>query len=157
MAHLQAQRTLVKSPPELWAEISDEQALGRHLAELGPIRITRVEPEATVAWESASAHGTVALAPAGWGTRVTVDAELSERSSAAELPVATEAELGLRRGTAFGRVARRLRWRTDPATLITTAPPAPPPTHEEPDRALESLRAALESLGSAHHRPFSRG
>ena len=43
-----AQRRLVKSPPELWAEVSDEDALGRRLAEFGEIRITRVDPETTV-------------------------------------------------------------------------------------------------------------
>ena len=46
----QVQRTLVKSPPELWAELSDPAALARHLGELGEIRITRVEPERRVEW-----------------------------------------------------------------------------------------------------------
>jgi hypothetical protein len=70
-----AQRTLVKSPPELWAEVSDLEALARHLGEFGEIRITRVEPETTVAWEGDRARGTVALEPAGWGTRVTITAQ----------------------------------------------------------------------------------
>jgi hypothetical protein len=69
-----AQRTLVKSPPELWAEISDVQALARHLGEFGEIRITRLEPETTVAWEGDTASGTVELEPAGWGTKVTLTA-----------------------------------------------------------------------------------
>ena len=71
----EAQRTLVKSPPELWAEVSDPQALTRHLGAFGEIRITRAEPETTVAWEGDRARGTVDLAPAGWGTKVTVTAE----------------------------------------------------------------------------------
>ncbi len=37
----EVQRTLVKSPPELWAELSDAEALTRHLSELGEIRITQ--------------------------------------------------------------------------------------------------------------------
>src|SRR5438045_4694937 len=65
-------RTLVKSPPELWAELSDPTALARHLEPFGDITITRTEPEHTVAWEGESASGTVALEPAGWGTRVTL-------------------------------------------------------------------------------------
>src|SRR3712207_8062279 len=73
-----AQRTLVKSPPELWAELSDPAALGRHLGEFGEIRITRLEPEDTVAWEGDRARGTVRLEPSGWGTRVTLTAERSE-------------------------------------------------------------------------------
>jgi hypothetical protein len=71
----EAHRTLVKSPPELWAEVSDPQALTRHLGAFGEIRITRAEPETTVAWEGDRARGTVDLAPAGWGTKVTVTAE----------------------------------------------------------------------------------
>ncbi|MEA2340543.1 MAG: hypothetical protein QOG11_620 [Solirubrobacteraceae bacterium] len=69
-----AQRTLVKSPPELWAEVSDSEALGRHLEPFGEIRITRLEPETTVAWEGDRARGTVELEAAGWGTRVTITA-----------------------------------------------------------------------------------
>ncbi|MEA2137227.1 MAG: hypothetical protein QOG56_377, partial [Solirubrobacteraceae bacterium] len=40
-----ATRRLVKSPPELWAEVSSEDSLGRHLAPFGEIRITRVSAE----------------------------------------------------------------------------------------------------------------
>ena len=69
-----AQRRLVKSPPELWAELSDADILGRHLAEFGDIRITRTDPETTVAWEGDRASGTVELAPAGWGTQVVLTA-----------------------------------------------------------------------------------
>ncbi len=69
-----ATRRLVKSPPELWAELSSEDSLGRHLAEFGEIRITRVEPESTVAWEGDRASGTVELTPTGWGTKVLLTA-----------------------------------------------------------------------------------
>ena len=88
MPEPRAQRTLVKSPPELWAELSDLEALARHLGEFGEIRITRLEPETTVAWEGDRACGTVELEPAGWGTKVTITAQLA----AAEAPtVAIEA------------------------------------------------------------------
>jgi hypothetical protein len=102
------QRRLVKSPPELWAELSNETALRRHLAEFGEIRITRVDPETTVAWEGDRASGTVELAPAGWGTKVV----LTVRPMAPE-PVAAEPE---------------------PAEPEPTAqePTAPEPTEPEP-------------------------
>jgi hypothetical protein len=58
------QRTLVKSPPELWAELSDLESLARHLGEFGEIRIARLDPETTVAWEGDRARGTVRLEPA---------------------------------------------------------------------------------------------
>jgi hypothetical protein len=74
MTFAQVQRTLVKSPPELWAELSDPAALARHLGELGDIRITRIEPERKLEWTSDGASGTVLINPSGWGTRVTLTA-----------------------------------------------------------------------------------
>lgn len=75
----EVQRTLVKSPPELWAELSDPTTLGRHLGELGEIRIVRTEPDRAVDWEAAAADGAqasgrVEIEPSGWGTRVTLSA-----------------------------------------------------------------------------------
>ena len=72
MISSEVQRTLVKSAPELWAELSDPAALARHLGELGDIRITRVHPEEKVEWEAADTSGSVAIKPSGWGTRVTL-------------------------------------------------------------------------------------
>jgi hypothetical protein len=91
MQEPRAQRTLVKSPPELWAEVSDVEALARHLGEFGEIRITRLDPETTVAWEGDRACGTVALEPSGWGTKVTITAKLAEQP--APEAVAAEPEL----------------------------------------------------------------
>jgi hypothetical protein len=90
MQEPRAQRTLVKSPPELWAEVSDVEALARHLGEFGEIRITRLEPETTVAWEGDRACGTVALEPSGWGTKVTITAKLAAEPPSE--PVAVEPE-----------------------------------------------------------------
>jgi hypothetical protein len=72
MISSEVQRTLVKSPPELWAELSDPTSLARHLGELGEIRITRVEPERTVEWEATDTTGKVLLKASGWGTKVTL-------------------------------------------------------------------------------------
>jgi hypothetical protein len=78
MADLTAQRTLVKSTPELWSELSEVESLAKHLGELGEIRITKVEPETTVAWEGEQISGTVQLEQSGWGTRVTFRATVPE-------------------------------------------------------------------------------
>jgi hypothetical protein len=100
-----AERRLVKSPPELWAEVSCEDTLGRRLAQFGEIRITRLEPETTVAWEGERASGTVELAPAGWGTRVVLTALPAGRSPEPEPePVAVH-----------------------PTPVAATPPPAPAP------------------------------
>ena len=127
----EAARTLVKSPPELWAEVSDPDALARHLGAYGEIRITRLEPEATVAWEGDRVRGTVDLAPAGWGTKVTVSA-VPERPPQKPGMVALIVRL-------LGRDA------------LDADPDGPAP----PDPAV--LDGMLERLGTAHHRPFSRG
>ena len=238
-----AHRTLVKSPPELWAEISDLEALTRHLGEFGEIRITRLEPETTVAWEGDRARGTVELEPSGWGTKVTLTAELNEAvpepepqpdplaaeqqperdpepvaaepeplaagpDPAAEPPAAEpesepiaaepapaeEPRVGLF-ARLFGR--RRKAGRADVAEADLPAESAPPEPEPEPepvanvaapepepepepvaevaapepepepvaaasdpldgDRAQAILTGVLDDLGSAHHRPFSRG
>jgi hypothetical protein len=79
MPDLTAKRTLVKSPPELWEELSEVERLAKHLGAFGEITITKLEPEHTVAWEGEHASGTVSIEPSGWGTKVTLRAELPER------------------------------------------------------------------------------
>lgn len=93
----EASRTLLKSPPELWAECSDAASLNRHLDSFGEIRITRLEPETAVAWEGDTASGTVRLEPSGWGTRVILtargtvaDGEEAETEPAPPEPVESE-------------------------------------------------------------------
>jgi hypothetical protein len=88
MSELTTKRTLVKSPPELWAEVSDLEALAKHLGEFGEIRITRLEPETTVVWEGDRVSGTVKLEPSGWGTKVTLTAELAAIEEASEPEIA---------------------------------------------------------------------
>src|SRR5580704_3587408 len=57
MTKHEASRTLLKSPPELWAECSDAASLSRHLDQFGEIKITRLEPETAVAWEGNAISG----------------------------------------------------------------------------------------------------
>jgi hypothetical protein len=83
MPDLTAKRTLVKSPPELWEELSEVERLAKHLGAFGEIKITKLEPEHTVAWEGEHASGTVSIEPSGWGTKVTLHAELPEATVAA--------------------------------------------------------------------------
>jgi hypothetical protein len=200
-----ARRTLVKSPPELWAQCSDAASLARHLGQFGEIRITRLEPETTVAWEGEDASGTVRLEPSGWGTQVTltaetavevveaepvIEAEVEEAEVAVEEPEAAvvvaeeepEPEAGAApRASFFARL--RLLFRVPPreeliavkeeadgAELaeLAVAEPGPEPVAVEPEPVMveaepeqtsdttDALRAALDSLGQAHHRPFSR-
>jgi hypothetical protein len=255
MPDLTAKRTLVKSPPELWEELSEVERLAKHLGAFGEITITKLEPEHTVAWEGERASGTVSIEPSGWGTKVTLRAELPEadeaepepepepaaapepETAAAEAqhvagpsvplcvepetepdepeaaPVAETAEEAPRRGF-WGWLFRR---RTEPPPSVATPPasepepepvaaqpepvaaqperepvaetepepvaaepqPEPEPLADEPEpepaplaaqpdalgngapldpeRARVILDEALDTLGAAHHRPFSRG
>jgi hypothetical protein len=96
MVSSEVQRTLVKSPPELWAELSDPGTLARHLGELGEIRITRTKPEERVEWEAGSTRGTVVIKPSGWGTKVTLsvtrDIEVVAEPTEEPLPESASAE-----------------------------------------------------------------
>jgi hypothetical protein len=170
-----AQRRLVKSPPELWAELSSEDGLSRRLSSFGEIRITRVQPETTVAWEGERASGTVQLEPAGWGTKVILTATAQhtpEPERAPEprpapppappdpIPIATEEA---RRG-----FLARLRRRRRPQPLLAApapdpGPPAPgpepPPPEPDPAPTLDAagtdaiLGEILDDLGAHHRRP----
>ena len=81
MTQVTAKRTLVKSPPELWSELSELDRLARHLEAFGEIKITKLEPEHTVAWEGAEASGSVSIEPSGWGTKVTLMAEVAAQET----------------------------------------------------------------------------
>lgn len=228
-----ARRTLVKSPPELWAQCSDAASLARHLGQFGEIKITRLEPETSVAWEGEHASGTVRLEPSGWGTQVTLTADtvvevvdavvVEEPVAALEEPVAEvvveepepavvvaveepepepdpepEPELGAApRASFFARL--RLMFRVppreeliaikdeeevaaapesvavgpepvavapepvlvaEPEPVVVAEPEAEAVPEPEPTDGADptaALVAALDSLGQAHHRPFSRG
>jgi hypothetical protein len=188
MQDLTAKRTLVKSPPELWSELSEVERLARHLGAFGEIKITKLEPERTVAWEGDSACGTVSIEPSGWGTKVVLTASIEGEEPAPEPPPEPIAE-GVPEETGNivpdlqeppvpkrGWLARVFGWDkrepSEPPVWVTGAPaeePTPEPEPiliaEEPEEApgldrtaaQAALEDALEALGSAHHRPFSRG
>ncbi|MEX2252749.1 MAG: hypothetical protein WD649_01220 [Thermoleophilaceae bacterium] len=116
-------RTLVKSPPELWEELQGD-ALGEAV---GATSVDASDDDRTLTWRSSGAHGTAVIEPSGWGTKVTLTAEVAEQEKQV-------AEAGF-----WGRFRH--------------APPPAPPAPEGLDRKLEAL---LDELGSAHRRqPFS--
>jgi hypothetical protein len=220
MPDLIAKRTLVKSPPELWEELSEVDRLAKHLDSFGEIRITKLEPEHTVAWEGEHASGTVSIEPSGWGTKVTLTAELPEAEPpepapepdpepaplpepepvpeepappepVAEEPVAEDEVPPAKRRRGFWAWLFRERTtaqapaeaepepesepelepepeleaeepESEPVEPVATVEPEPEPVEPDPpaveaEHAQTALEDMLESLGSAHHRPYSRG
>jgi hypothetical protein len=205
MTELQASRTLVKSPPELWAECSDAAALARHLGAFGEIRITRLDPETAVAWEGEKVRGTVRIEPAGWGTKVILTAEEAgvppavasaavesvepaheapepDSEPEAESGSGSESELPEPEPERRRRFARLRAFFRGTEVVVPAPPPAASvPESEAPEGVPEpmpaasaqpepepepsaapagateaALTAALDSLGQAHHRPYSR-
>jgi hypothetical protein len=157
----EVQRTLVKSPPELWTELSNPASLARHLAELGEIRITAVEPETKVEWETDGATGVVHLKQSGWGTKVTLSltrdtsatdeqqpTSLAEsESEAAATPVA-ESE-GTIAPVAEPEETITPLAESEPESTATTPKPEPGVLDTEPDPealAGESEQSALTGL-----------
>lgn len=124
MTDLTAQRTLVKSPPELWSELSEIESLAKHLGQLGEIRITRVEPETTVAWEGEQISGTVELEQSGWGTRVTFRATVPEPDPPPAIPAPAAEPQPIAE-------ASQLEQTTDPESVVV-APEPTPATAPEP-------------------------
>lgn len=185
MRMLEAKRTLVKSGPELWAEVSDPEALAGHLAPFGEIRITRTAENSLVEWEGERATGRLELEPSGFGTRVVLQAESTLVAVAAPPPPAPEPEPvrapepppvvvaptppPARQGffaRLFGRKPAPVP-APAPAPVAAAPPPKPepvapppPPAPPEPaipdDEVVSVLTGVLDHLGTAHHRPFSR-
>jgi hypothetical protein len=165
---VEAQRTLVKSPPELWALLSDPESLARQLIDFGEVRIVGTEPESSISWESDGVTGTVQLKASGWGTKVTITAARQapeppappEPEPVVEPEPEPEPKIGF-----FARIFRRKK--SEP---VIEPEPEPVVEPEQPNLAAELqaleesleaettavLTAVLDRLGAAHHRPFSR-
>ncbi len=75
MPKFEVSRTLVKSPPELWPELSE----GRLAELIGEAQVEVTEDERSVRWEAQGAQGSASLEPSGWGTKVTLNAEVEEQ------------------------------------------------------------------------------
>jgi hypothetical protein len=119
MPRFEVSRTLVKSPPELWAELGPDCLESA----LGTVSVEETEPEREMTFSGDGVRGSAVLEPAGWGTKVTLTAETEEQ------------------------VARAGFWGRLRAPEVA-------PKHSELE---EKLSEVLDTLGSAHKRPFSRG
>jgi hypothetical protein len=78
MPTVEVERTLVKSPPELWDELGTEQALSRWL---GQVRVSSKDPPHRLEWDSDIARGVIELESSGWGTKVRAQGEIGRTSA----------------------------------------------------------------------------
>ena len=137
MRTVEVSRTLVKSTPELWCELS-----GDRLSEaVGAASLKVTEEERRIEWEADGARGAAVLEPAGWGTKLTLTAQVEEEVGALEPEIA---RLGL-----WARL--RSTRAVEPAT------PPEPEGKVRPEELEETLAQLLDDLGSAHRRPFQNG
>jgi hypothetical protein len=67
MAPVEVERTLVKSPPELWTEIASDEALGRWL---GDVTVDAADAPGRLEWSRSDSAGVIELEASGWGTKV---------------------------------------------------------------------------------------
>ncbi|MBK5229739.1 MAG: hypothetical protein JJE27_01065, partial [Thermoleophilia bacterium] len=77
MPAFEVSRTLVKSPPEVWAELERSERLAELLGD-DAIKITRAEPETKIEWQGSTASGTIEIGASGWGTKVRLTAEAAD-------------------------------------------------------------------------------
>ena len=133
MSTVEVSRTLVKSPPELWTELQGDRLPDA----LGGATVRPTEPERALAWESEGARGTATIEQSGWGTKVTITAEVEDEVRQLEPEVA-------QRG-----LWERLRGGQQP--------PPPPAETGRSQRIEEALNGLLDDLGSAHKKPFQGG
>ena len=128
----------MKSPPELWAELRGDRLT--EAIEGAAVRPT--EEERALAWEASGARGTALLEPSGWGTKVTLTAEVEEE------PTEVEEEVG-----GLEARASRLGFWARLRGARTSAPRPPRPSNADIEQRLRSL---LDDLGSARRKPFAR-
>jgi hypothetical protein len=64
---IELERTLVKSPPELWDEIASANALARWLPD---VRVNALDPPSRMEWKADGVSGVIELEASGWGTRI---------------------------------------------------------------------------------------
>jgi uncharacterized protein YndB with AHSA1/START domain len=85
MSVTEVERTLVKSPPELWELVDDRELMARWVAELGgpdggaAIEVASRDPGQRLSWHSSAPGASLSveleIAEKGWGTSVSIRAE----------------------------------------------------------------------------------
>jgi hypothetical protein len=87
MSSVSVSRTLVKSPPEVWAELERDGRLAELLA-LDGLEVTVAQELAVLEWQAEQASGRIEIKASGWGTKVSLTADVEAEQVAEVEPVA---------------------------------------------------------------------
>jgi hypothetical protein len=87
---VELERTLVKSPPEVWEELASEPGLSRWLDE---VEVREAHPPNRIEWAAQGMSGKIELEPSGWGTRVRAQARTGGTGFWDRFRVADDAEV----------------------------------------------------------------
>jgi uncharacterized protein YndB with AHSA1/START domain len=68
---IELERTLVKSPPEVWEELASDPGLSRWLDD---VQVRHADAPNRIEWAARGAKGMIELEPSGWGTKVRAQA-----------------------------------------------------------------------------------
>jgi hypothetical protein len=94
MYSIEVERTLVRSPRELWERLSDHDGITRWL---GGAEIHAVEPPRRIEWGFRGATGVIELEAAPWGTKVSARVTPAQVPAWERLTTRHEIEHGLQR------------------------------------------------------------
>jgi uncharacterized protein YndB with AHSA1/START domain len=93
MYSIEVERTLVRSPRELWEKLSDHDGITRWL---GGAEIHAVEPPKRIEWSFRGARGVIELEASRWGTTVRARVESAQLPAWERLAARYEMERALR-------------------------------------------------------------
>ena len=93
MYSIEVERTLVRSPHELWDKLCEDPGIDRWL---GGVQIHAVEPPIRMEWTFRGASGVIELEAAPWGTRVRARVKSAQVPAWERLTARYEMERALR-------------------------------------------------------------
>jgi uncharacterized protein YndB with AHSA1/START domain len=93
MYSIEVERTMVRSPHELWDKLCDRPGLARWL---GDVHVQTLQPPNRIEWSFRGASGVIELEPSRWGTTVRARVKSAQLPAWERLAARYEMERALR-------------------------------------------------------------
>jgi hypothetical protein len=93
MYSIEVERTMVRSPHELWDKLCDPPGIARWLAD---IQVSAVEPPNRIEWTFRGASGVIELEASRWGTKIRARVQSAQVPAWERLTARYEMERALR-------------------------------------------------------------